>query len=174
MHRLVLNEEVYEETVRRAMPLAERFLWIATADLKDMHVPVSARRFDSVAALWAQLVRQGVEIRLVHAKEPGPRFRKDFDRFPELLRSERFERVLCPRNHAKIILVDGMWAFVGSANLTGAGLGAKSPERRNFEAGFITDEPEALGRLMEFFDRLYLGEWCRGCGRREVCPDPVG
>lgn len=173
MERLVLNEEIYAETVLRAMPAAERFLWIATADLKDMHVPVSAKRFDSVAALWASLVRQGVEIRLIHAKEPGPRFRKDFDRFPELTKSERFERILCPRNHAKIILVDGVWAFVGSANLTGAGLGAKSPERRNFEAGFVTDSPDAIRRLMEFFDALYTGDLCRNCGRRDVCPDPV-
>lgn len=173
MHRLVLNEEIYEEVVVRAMPQAERFLWIATADLKDMHVPVAAKRFDSVLALWGGLVRRGVEIRLIHAKEPGPRFRKDFDRFPELMRSERFERILCPRNHAKIIVVDGRWAFVGSANLTGAGLGAKSPARRNFEAGFVTDEPETLRRLIRFFDELYLGDCCRGCGRRDVCPDPI-
>jgi phosphatidylserine/phosphatidylglycerophosphate/cardiolipin synthase-like enzyme len=173
MERLVLNEEIYAETVLRAMPAAERFLWMATADLKDMHVPVSAKRFDSVAALWAGLVRQGVEIRLIHAKEPGPLFRKDFDRFPELTGSGRFERILCPRNHAKIILVDGIWAFVGSANLTGAGLGAKSPERRNFEAGVIPTDPEAIRRLMEFFDALFLGDLCKGCGRREVCADPV-
>jgi len=173
MHRLVLNEEIYEEVVCRAMPRAERFLWIATADLKDMHVPMGRRRFDSVLALWASLVRQGVEVRLIHAKEPGPRFRKDFDRFPELMASERFERILCPRNHTKIILVDGSWAFVGSANLTGAGLGAKSPQRRNFEAGFVTDEPETVGRLLDFLDALYLGEFCRKCGRREVCPDPI-
>ena len=173
MHRLVLNEEIYQEVVLRQMPVAERFLWIATADLKDMHIPVTAKRFDSVLKLWADLVRQGVEIRLIHAKEPGPRFRKDFDRFPELVNSERFERVLCPRNHTKIILVDGIWAFVGSANLTGAGLGAKSPERRNFEAGFVTDEPETLARLIEFLDSLYLGDFCRKCGRRDVCPDPI-
>lgn len=174
MHRLVLNEEIYEEAVLRAMPAANRFLWVATADVKDMHVPVTAKRFDSVLAVWAGMVRRGVEIRLVHAKEPGPRFRKDFDRFPELMGSERFERILCPRNHAKIILVDGIWAFVGSANLTGAGLGAKSAGRRNFEAGFVTDDAGDIGRLMDFFERLYLGEFCRGCGRREVCPDPIG
>lgn len=174
MRRLVLNEEIYEEAVCRAMPVAQRFLWIATADLKDMHVRISGKRFDSVAHLWADLVRRGVEIRLVHAKEPGPRFRKDFDRFPELVASERFERILCPRNHAKIILVDGRWAFVGSANLTGAGLGAKGKARRNFEAGFVTDEAADVARLMEFFDGLYVGDYCRGCGRREVCPDPLG
>ncbi|MEM0967884.1 MAG: phospholipase D-like domain-containing protein [Verrucomicrobiota bacterium] len=172
MHRLVLNEEIYEEVVLRAMPIAQRFLWIATADLKDMHVP-RGKKYVTVLSVWADLIRDGVEIRLLHAKEPGPRFRKDFDRFPELMESERFERILCPRNHSKIILVDGTWAFVGSANLTGAGLGAKSPTRRNFEAGYLTDEREDIERLMEWYDSLYLGQHCAKCGRRDVCPDPI-
>lgn len=172
VHRLVLNEEIYEEVVLRAMPIAQRFLWIATADLKDMHVP-RGKKYVTVLSVWADLIRDGVEIRLLHAKEPGPRFRKDFDRFPELMESERFERILCPRNHSKIILVDGTWAFVGSANLTGAGLGAKSPTRRNFEAGYLTDEREDIERLMEWYDSLYLGQHCAKCGRRDVCPDPI-
>lgn len=30
-------------------------------------------------ALLAQFIRKGVEVRLIHAKEPGPAFREDFD-----------------------------------------------------------------------------------------------
>ena len=52
------------------------------------------------------LALDGVSVRLIHAKEPGPRFREDFDRFPDLLHEERFERVLCPRMHSKIIIID--------------------------------------------------------------------
>ncbi|MCK5676538.1 MAG: phosphatidylserine synthase [Verrucomicrobia bacterium] len=86
------------------------------------------------------LVREGVDARLLHAKEPRPRFRKDFDLYPGLLKG--LERVLCPRVHLKTIVVDGKIAYLGSANLTGAGMGAKSKDRRNFESGIITDEPE--------------------------------
>ena len=46
-------------------------------------------------ALLAQLIRKGVEVRLIHAKEPGPAFREDFDKYPVLY--DRLERVLCPR-----------------------------------------------------------------------------
>jgi hypothetical protein len=35
-------------------------------------------------AVLAQLVRKGVEVRLIHAKEPGPAFREDFDKYPSL------------------------------------------------------------------------------------------
>lgn len=31
-------------------------------------------------------------------------------------------------------------AYIGSANLTGAGIGMKSAQRRNFEAGILTNE----------------------------------
>ena len=37
------------------------------------------------------------------------------------------------------------WHFVGSANLTGAGLGAKHKDKRNFEAGFMFDDAQQLG-----------------------------
>ena len=69
--------------------------------------------------LLADKVSQGVAVRLIHAKEPGPRFREDFDRFPVLIESERFERILCPRMHMKVLIADGTLAYVGSANLTG-------------------------------------------------------
>jgi phosphatidylserine/phosphatidylglycerophosphate/cardiolipin synthase-like enzyme len=173
MNELLLNEEIHQRVIRELMPSAERFVWVATADLKDMHVERSPGRYDTFLSVFADLVRRGVAIRLIHAKEPGPRFREDFDRFPELIDSELFERFLCPRNHMKCLLIDGRIAYVGSANLTGAGMGAKSPRRRNFEAGFLTDEPDTLERLMEFFDAFYLGDHCRDCGRRDVCPDPL-
>ncbi len=173
MNELLLNEQIHQRVIRDLLPAAEKFVWIATADIKDMHVERSPGRFDTFLGVFADLVREGVDIRLIHAKEPGPRFREDFDRFPELIESEHFERFLCPRNHMKCVFIDGRIAFVGSANLTGAGMGAKSPRKRNFEAGFVTDEPETINRLMEFFDTFYLGDLCKNCGRRDVCPDPL-
>jgi phosphatidylserine/phosphatidylglycerophosphate/cardiolipin synthase-like enzyme len=71
------------------------------------------------------------------------------------------------------IVVDARIAFVGSANLTGAGLGAKSEQKRNFEAGFAFDDQKDIRRLMDWIDELYLGEHCRDCKRREFCPDPI-
>ena len=121
----------------------------------------------------AELVRAGVEVGLIHAKEPGPAFREDFDRFPALLESDHFERILCVRMHMKVIVIDGRLAYVGSANLTGAGLGAKSPKRRNFEAGILTDDEGIIAGLMGELDELYLGRHCDGCERREFCPDPI-
>jgi phosphatidylserine/phosphatidylglycerophosphate/cardiolipin synthase-like enzyme len=172
MRELLLNEAIYQRVIVEMIPRAEKFLWIVTADIKDLHV-VRGRRAVPLLAILAELVEAGVAVRLVHAKEPGPRFREDFDRYPVLRRSEWFERALCPRVHTKAVIVDGRQAFVGSPNLTGAGMGAKGAGRRNFEAGFLTDEPADLRQLTDWVDGLFLGDHCRGCRLRDRCPDPL-
>lgn len=172
MHRLLLNRDIYTEFVKTELAKARRFLWIVTADIKDLHIEIDGD-FKPLLALLDSLVSSGVSVRLIHAKEPGPRFREDFDQFDALVKSDGFERILCPRVHTKAIIVDGSLAFVGSANLTGAGLGAKNSDRRNFEAGFAFDNPEDIQNLMDWVDTLYLGEYCKTCQRREYCPDPI-
>ena len=100
------------------------------------------KRKSPFLALIAQLIRRGVEVRLIHAKELDPNFREDFDKYPVLY--DRLERVLCPRVHFKMLIFDGKEVYVGSANLTGAGIGMKAETTRNFEAGILTDDPEII------------------------------
>ncbi|MES2599070.1 MAG: phospholipase D-like domain-containing protein [Verrucomicrobiota bacterium] len=170
--RLVINQETYTAVLQEIVPAAQKLLWLVTADLKDLHVG-RGKKFIPFLQVLAEKVREGVEVRLIHAKEPGPRFRADFDRFPELIESDLFSRILCPRMHMKCIIADGRIAYIGSANLTGAGLGAKSDHRRNFEAGIVTEDRETIGQMMSFLDTFYLGDHCLKCQRRDVCPDPV-
>lgn len=170
--RLVLNEDTYQLVLRELVMEARRLLWIVTADIKDLYIE-DGGDFVPFLKVLADKLRDGVEIRLVHAKEPGPRFREDFDRFPELVEAEGFERILCPRMHMKCVIADGKKAYVGSANLTGAGMGAKSPHKRNFEAGMVTKDEDVIRELMAFLDSFYLGDHCVKCQRREICPDPI-
>lgn len=170
--RLVLNEDTHTLVLRQLISEARRLLWLVTADIKDLHLEDSGR-FVPLLQVLAGKLREGVEVRLVHAKEPGPSFREDFDRFPELVEAEGFQRILCPRMHMKCVIADGCRAYIGSANLTGAGMGAKSPHRRNFEAGILTDDRGTIAELMHFLDAFYVGDHCLKCQRRGVCPDPV-
>ena len=110
-------------------------------------------------------------MRLIHAKEPGPAFREDFDRYTIL--KTGLERMLCPRVHFKILIFDFETAYIGSANLTGAGIGMKSSNRRNFEAGILTDEAPLIDAACEQFDSVWRGEHCTRCGRRQYCTDPI-
>ncbi|MDE6109875.1 MAG: phospholipase, partial [Muribaculaceae bacterium] len=88
----------------------KKSLWIGTADIKDLHVKTSGHTEPFLAVL-AKLLERGVEVRLIHAKEPGPAFRDDFDRYP-ILRSG-LERMLCPRVHFKILIFDFTTAYIG-------------------------------------------------------------
>ena len=167
--RLITDIDHYSVVLNLAA-LAKRSLWIGTADIKDLYV-LQGRTEKPFLGVMAELLGKGVEVRLIHAKEPGQNFRADFDRYPRL--AQLLERALCPRVHFKIIVIDQMVCYVGSANLTGAGMGMKSPRRRNFEAGILTDDPALVAAASEEFDKVWRGSECAQCQRRNVCPDPI-
>ena len=166
---LITDTSHYTTVLDLAMK-AKHSLWIGTADIKDLYV-LQGKTEKPFLGVLADLLAKGVEVRLIHAKEPGPNFRADFDRYPRLARM--LERVMCPRVHFKIIVIDQTVCYVGSANLTGAGMGMKSPRRRNFEAGILTDNPELVEQAMNQFDAVWIGKHCARCKRKAFCGDPI-
>ena len=169
MYTYISDTSHFKEVLSRVLSV-KHLLWIGTADIKDLYVEIGKEK-KPFLALIAQLIRKGVEVRLIHAKEPGPNFREDFDKYPVLY--DRVERVLCPRVHFKMIVFDGKQAYIGSANLTGAGIGMKTDNKRNFEAVILTDAPEIVEKAMNQFDEVWIGKHCKKCKRREFCPDPI-
>ena len=168
MLEFITDRDIYEEVICGRVAEARKFVWIATSDLKDLYVEKS-RRMVPFLEILSDLVKKHVEIRLLHAKEPGPAFRKDFDKYPNLISG--MERVLCPRVHLKAVIIDGAFAYSGSANLTGAGMGAKSEHKRNFEAAIITDDEKIIGKVIEQFDNIWRGTYCRKCKKKKFCAD---
>ena len=170
MLEFITDRQIYEQVIVEQLPAAKEFVWLATADLKDLYVDKPKRRsMVPLLEVLSDLIDNQVAIRLLHAKEPGPAFRRDFDRYPGLLTG--LERILCPRVHFKSVIVDGRFAYSGSANLTGAGMGAKTSNRRNFESGFITTDLELIDPIMEQFDSVWRGAHCPDCQRKEFCAD---
>ena len=106
MTTFLSNRDIFTSVICDLVPQAREPLWIATADIKDMYVETGGRDMVPFLAVLDRMRKRGVEIRLIHAKEPGPNWRNDFDRYPRLW--------------------DG-----------------------------------------------WRGEYCRDCGRREHCGDPV-
>lgn len=166
----IANEAHYGQVIERIKDV-KKTLWIVTADIKDLYVK-DGRGTKPLLEVLSDLAKRGVEIRLIHAKEPGPAFRQDFDKYPALI--EGMERVLCPRVHFKIIVFDLKTAYVGSANLTGAGLGMKGENTRNFEAGVLSSNKDFVKNAAEQFDSVWMGAHCKGCRRKEFCGDPIG
>ena len=165
----ISNSDHYIEVLSRVMHVKQS-LWIGTADIKDLYVEEGKQAVPFLGVL-AKLIKKGVAVRLIHAKEPGPVFREEFDKYPILY--DGLERVLCPRVHFKMMVFDDKEAYIGSANLTGAGIGMKADGTRNFEAGILTDDSEIVEQTMNQFDEVWMGKHCKTCKRCGFCSDPI-
>ncbi|HEU4534832.1 MAG TPA: phospholipase D-like domain-containing protein [Polyangiaceae bacterium] len=177
--RLVADAEHYELLVREAIAGARVSVWIGTANVKAMLVEAplgtaarARRAAVSVLHTFEALARRGVELRLLHAGLPSRPFRAELARLPGL-RAGALELRRCPRVHFKVIVVDGTHLYIGSANFTGAGLGAKGKGRRNFELGIVTDDDVLLDATQARYDRVWTGAECAGCRMRVHCPAPL-
>ncbi len=180
--RLVVDGEHFRKIVVEGICAARVSVDIATADFKAMLVPRASvtgsgagagrswrRKADSIVAIFRKLADKGVEIRLMHAGVPSAAALMELRKaLPENLIIRR-----CPRLHAKTVIIDARAMYLGSANLTGAGLGAKADGRRNFEWGVWTDSAGMIEGVLDQFNALWEGQRCRGCKRREVCPVPL-
>lgn len=71
------------------------------------------------------------------------------------------------------MIFDIEMVYIGSANLTGAGIGIKSELRRNFEAGILTNDPNIVEAAINQFDGVWMGSHCKKCGRKEYCGDRI-
>ena len=169
MQRLVLNDEHLTGVLIEALGTCRHRLFISTADVKDVHLPAARGRARSIMRVFEDLAKRGVEVRLLHGGIPSGPFLEELKRhIPATLTMRR-----CPRVHAKAIIVDGARMYLGSANLTGAGLGAKSARRRNFEAGLWTDDLALVDPVADMLDRVWTGLECAACGRKAHCPVPL-
>jgi phosphatidylserine/phosphatidylglycerophosphate/cardiolipin synthase-like enzyme len=169
MVQYIANYEHYDLVISKVISV-KKTLWIGTADIKDVYIK-QGRDATPFLKLLADLIRRGVEVRLIHAKEPGSNFRADFDKYPALF--DGLERALCPRVHFKLIIFDCETAYIGSANLTGAGIGMKSTDTRNFETGILTTDPTLVANAVEQFDTVWRGAFCQRCKRKVFCSDRI-
>lgn len=165
--KYISNEEHYAKVISQ-ITLVKKYLWLGTSDLKDLYVKQGAKSVP-LLSLLARLIKQGVDIRLIHAKEPGANFKNDFDKLPILWSG--LERMLCPRVHFKLLIFDGKFAYIGSANLTGAGIGMKNDKRRNFETGIFTSDGDLVEQAMNQFDDVWIGKHCKSCDRKQFCSE---
>jgi phosphatidylserine/phosphatidylglycerophosphate/cardiolipin synthase-like enzyme len=170
---LLSGMELYRRVVLERLLGARESVWIATANVKEMYVEDRPGRYRSILEPMAELAGRGVELRILHAELPSRPFRESFDAQARLVRGG-LQLKICPRVHFKAVLVDGAWLYLGSANLTGAGLGAKAAERRNFELGLETEDFDLIDRVAALYQAVWSGAECAGCRVRDLCPDPIG
>jgi phosphatidylserine/phosphatidylglycerophosphate/cardiolipin synthase-like enzyme len=181
--QLVAGRGHYEAVIS-AVTAAERSVWIATANLKELMVEDSRARpgvrrtlrrraggYRSVLAVFDELAGRDVELRILHASPPSRPFRQELRRWPRL--RARLALRSCPRVHLKAVVVDGALVYLGSANWTGAGLGAKGQGRRNFELGVLSRDDLLLDEVQAYYEWIWRGRPCATCRLRAQCPEPL-
>ena len=173
----------HHDRVLAAVLDAKVSVWIATANVKELMIEdgraapgrrrtMKKRSYVSILARLDDLAARGVELRLLHAELPSRPFREEIAKHPRLVAGGLALR-RCPRVHLKAVIVDGALLYLGSANWTGAGLGAKGSGRRNFELGIVTDDVLLLDQVQALYDRIWTGGECAACRLRDECPGPL-
>jgi len=187
MIQLILNDEHLTGALDEAIQRCRHRLFLVTANVKDLYLPVATAAIEtgtvrsgggrgrergkarSILDVFDELAKRHVQVHLLHSGVPsGPFLARLKEGVPATLTMRR-----CPRVHAKAVIADGRWMYLGSANLTGAGLGAKSARRRNFEAGIWTDQTDLIDPVLDMLEEVWQGSACPGCGRKDFCPEPL-
>lgn len=170
---MLWDRDIFDQFSQERICEAKRFVWIATANIKMTFLRYQSK-FLPFPDLMACLINRGVSFRIIHSDVPSKPFRDRYEMIDTKGQlSAGVEFLQCPRMHAKIFIVDGSSVLVGSANLTGAGIGAKSSRNRNFEVGFLLEGSDAVEPFINYFDFIWMGGHCRQCGRRGICPCPA-
>jgi phosphatidylserine/phosphatidylglycerophosphate/cardiolipin synthase-like enzyme len=176
---LLFDRDHYEQVIQ-ALAGAKTSVWIATANVKQLMIeaPIGTRdrargRYVPILDTMQSLCDRGVNVRLLHATPPSRPFRQELASRAKRLAPPRFQMRACPRVHLKMIAIDGALLYLGSANFTGAGLGAKGDGRRNFEAGILTDDDYLLDAAQARFEFIWRGAECARCRMRGECPKPI-
>lgn len=168
--KILIDRDIYDDAVLEGLLQATTSLRLATATLKNFRIARRrGTRGRSLARVLSDLSDRGVDVRLLHAGVPSGDFRRELKE----LEPDAFGMKRCVRVHFKAIIVDARTMVTGSANLTGAGVGLKSPTRRNFEVAVSTRDADAVDRVSDLFDAIWDGRMCDSCDRRKECIVPL-
>lgn len=167
------DERIHGRVVTDGLLNARRLIRIATANVKDIHIGTGPkRRFESLLKPLAKFVKSGGELHILHGGIPSRRFLGSLEKYG-FKEFGRFRMKRCPRVHLKAVLVDGDFVFLGSPNFTGAGLGAKSPRKRNFEIGVASRDARLYDLVEARYDWIWSGGGCGVCRLKKMCCVPL-
>ena len=57
---LLEGAQLHTRVIQEAVLMAESYVWIATANLKDMHVPLTGKRYRPILEVFDKMAKKGV------------------------------------------------------------------------------------------------------------------
>lgn len=173
--KLISDGEHYAEVIERVAD-AKSSIQIATANFRKFRMlPKRSKKYTDGTPFVKTLAvkaNKGVKVDVI-CSLPSDNLLDDWllylkaNDYPR-----RFKSRFCERNHSKLVIIDKKIAYIGSANITGAGLGQGTYTAGNFETGILTDDPELVRDAVKRFEWIWDKDRCTGCHRKEDCkPD---
>lgn len=156
--RLVINDSHYDEVVKRICN-AKSSIKILTANFKRFRLKPTAKQgvyYNDGTPFIEYLMNKavhGVAVQII-CSNPSDSFTKEWQEYYQQMGNpDLFEYKFSDRNHAKVYIIDDEIAYIGSANVTKAGIRQLTPG--NYEAGILTDDPELVSSVKDFFFTIW-------------------
>lgn len=171
---LVINEDHYQEVLDRICA-AQSSIRLMTANFKRFKLkPTGFQGKDYkdgtpfIKYLMAKAV-QGVSVQII-CSMPSNSFTEEWkEYYRQMGEPNLFDYKFCERNHAKVVVIDDTICYIGSANVTPAGLAQCDFKITNFEAGILTEDPPLVSSVNELFMKIWNGDYCVGCHKAKDC-----
>jgi phosphatidylserine/phosphatidylglycerophosphate/cardiolipin synthase-like enzyme len=170
--RLII-ENHYEEVIERICE-AKSSIKIMTGDFKRFKLKPTAKQGKNYndgtpfIKYLMEMTNQGISVQII-CSNPSKPFKEEYEELDEQMNPKNFRIYFCIRNHAKVVIVDNKVAYIGSANITKAGLGQGIMSPGNFEMGILTENPDIIASLNARFSEIMDGDFCEGCHRADNC-----
>ena len=150
--------EISERRILNQIIKTRKNLLIGTFNLQNIRLKIN-NQYIPLSDIIIRLVRSGVSVYfLLNSKASNAAL---IQKLKNTLGNDRNLMIRsCSRIHLKTIIIDLKLAYIGSANLTGYGLGTRSKAKRNFELGFITSDKSLISDIAQNFINIFNGSYC--------------
>ncbi len=171
--RLITNNSHYEEVVERICS-AKSSIKIMTANFKRFRLKPTKNQgkdYNDGTPFIERLMEKagkGVSVQIICSR-PSKSFKEEYDALYEKIKPKKFRIFFCERNHSKVVIVDNKEAYIGSANVTPAGLAQGIMSPGNFEIGILTENHQFISQLNTLFSKIMNGDYCHKCHLANKC-----
>ncbi len=160
---VLLNQEIYEEFLLKRAICSSKRLWITTGVSTNFLIKLGEKKFFRLAEILL-LLSHKIDVRIISGLDEtkSSLLKKVKEKNPSLTKH-------CPKMHAKMIIVDNKIAYIGSGNLTAAGMGRPDLSENNWEVGVQLQDQQALYKCSKFFLEIWNGKFCADCEYKDEC-----
>ena len=171
--RFITNNSHYGEVVERICS-AKSSIRIMTANFKRFRLKPTENQgkdYNDGTPFIERLMEKagkGITVQIICSR-PSKLFKEEYDALYEKIKPKNLRMYFCERNHSKVVIVDDKVAYIGSANVTPAGLAQGVMSPGNFEIGILTENHQFISQLNTLFSKIMNGDYCYGCHLANKC-----